>query len=137
MPIDSDVLSKIQSTSEWTEMSKVEQVSLRMAAEGKGQMRGYEMTTTTEYKGGKYLPYRTTGQNVFIASAVAQGLDTNPTGLPAVVIGAGHERPFLGSQRDLLPISEVLAVYGMDVIVVDASTPHIDEQGLRDFARDQ
>ena len=137
LPVDEEFLKKIKGSPEWESMSDVERVAIEKAAKGGFQMRGYEMTSTQEYKEGKFLPYRTTAQNVFIASAVANGLDSNLTGLPAVVIGAGHESPSLGSSRKILPISEVLAAYGMDVIVVDASTPYVDQKEIRVIAEER
>jgi hypothetical protein len=119
----------------WDAFSPVEQTALLRLEKGEITLRGFEYFTEGASRG-KYMPYRTSGQNVFIAQSIAQGLDVTGTGLPSAVIGAAHEAPAMGTQRGILPLSSVLAAYGMDVIVVDMATKHRNEAGLLRYTED-
>jgi len=73
-------------------------------------------------KAARQWMYRATAHNAVLASNVSGDVIKNNKDLVCMVIGAGHEDPeFWRREEHPLPISEMLAYYGLNIIVVDAA----------------
>jgi len=73
----------------------------------------------------KMMDYRASAHNVLLASNISEDIAREKEPLSFVVIGAAHEGDiFTKSGKHPLPLSEILAYYGVNVIVVDAATKH-------------
>lgn len=95
---------------------------------GKISLRGFEDPNLLEKDmqkilGGKLPAYRTTAENILLASSVAQQIKGEAEELSFVILGAAHEKDLLPNvnQSHILPFSSVLAYYDINVIVIDAS----------------
>jgi hypothetical protein len=74
--------------------------------------------------------YRMSSMNVFIASNIKAALDQSDQPTSFMILGGAHEKPspqFIkaGLKENPLPISQALAYYGMNVVVVDAMSKNI------------
>ncbi len=104
--------------------------------------RGYEDRETSFSDSS--IPYRTTGVNAFLGSNIAELVHRNPDQVTGAIVGGAHEIQIDGKEVLLeghfeeglyheLPLSEVIAYYGVDVVVVDTMSSYIDPQGIREF----
>lgn len=89
--------------------------------------------------GGRGFEYRTTAHNIFIADNVADHFKSSDEILAFLPFGAFHETAvgFGEGAESPLPLSQILAYHGLNVVVVDSATPHVDlaskrlEEGVR------
>ena len=135
LPFSPDQVAALKGDPEkWDQLMESEQVGIELAGRGDLTFRGLERFRDNDTETRKYKEYRTSAGNIFMASTVAQGLDATPADqLAAVVMGANHEVDFLGVKPGL-PLANALAGYGMDVIVIDASTKHMDTHAVEQIA---
>ena len=85
----------------------------------------------------KAMQYRTTAHNVLLASNIIEDInaDDSTPGTHVLVLGGAHEKALFGkASDDSLPISQVLAYYGVNVVVVDAATTYLDMTKLQKHA---
>jgi hypothetical protein len=71
-------------------------------------------------KDDRYFEHRTKAHNVFIASNLAERVNASDQNISFVTLGIGHEKLPQG-ERHPVRISDCLAYYGFNVIVVDTS----------------
>lgn len=76
---------------------------------------------------GRGFEYRCTAHNIFIADNVADHFSNSDETLAFLSFGAFHETADgSGEEESPLPLSQILAYRGFNVVVVDAATRHFD-----------
>lgn len=83
------------------------------------------------YRGSAVAKYRITANNILLADNIDEHFRQTDESLAFAVIGAAHENfPLLPSSNPM-PLSYALAYYGYNVVVVDDSSPYLDQEALK------
>ena len=99
------------------------------------KLRGYDCEVLKQQvkKGDTSMWYRATAHNVFMASNLAESMGKSSEKVAIVTVGSAHELFPNQDSPHPLPISDALAFYGMNVIVVDAAYSGYDYRSNVDF----
>lgn len=103
---------------------KTGSIQAKMALKDKMQLKGYDFDELKlrSMMSESDLKYRASAHNPFIASNVSDLVEASDESLSLLTIGSMHENSPVKDLKQTLPISQALAYYGMNVVVVDASS---------------
>lgn len=75
--------------------------------------------------------HRLLAQNVLIANAIVDDMNTRSDNFGMVIYGGAHEKSPSWSPSTVLPLSKVLAAMGLNVVVVDRMSGNITEEKMK------
>ena len=123
-------INNCKKTPEWNRFFKSEQTSLELSIDNKIKIRGAELLNDKTRISPLFVKYRNSSCNILLASTIALGMDvTNSSSQAAITMGAAHEKNILGVDPEI-KLSEILAHYGIDVIIVDTSSKFMNKRAL-------